>query len=54
MALKGEGPKKRLDRVEGLLKDLREGKPVPRKRLERELEVYLFLLQVLWVWQFKK
>lgn len=52
--MRGEGPRTRLKRVERLLKDLGDGKPVPRKRLEQELVAYRLLLQALWIWQFRR
>lgn len=54
MALRGVGPRTRLKRVERLIEELKKGRNVPRERLVRELEEYRFLLQTLWLWQFKK
>jgi len=50
----GEGTLTRLTRVEGLLKEFKDGRSPSRKAVARALVEYHTLLQSLWLWGFKK
>ncbi len=52
--LQGEGVLTRLNRVEGLIKELKDGKLPSKKAIARELVQYHRLLQALWLWGLKK
>jgi len=51
---KGEGVLTRLNRVEGLIKELGSGKMPSKRAIARALVEYHSLLRALWLWQVKK
>ncbi|MBA7646221.1 hypothetical protein ES703_53983 [subsurface metagenome] len=50
----GESPLTRLTRVEGLLKELKDGKQPSKRAIARELVAYHSLLRSLWLEGLKK
>jgi len=50
----GEGTLTRLGRVEGLLKEFKNGRSPSRKAIAKCLVEYHDLLKSLWLWQLKK
>ncbi len=50
----GESPLTRLTRVEGLLKELKDGKQPSKRAIAKELVDYHTLLKSLWLWGLKQ
>ncbi len=50
----GESALTRLNRVEALLKDMKDGRQPPKRQVAKALVEYHNLLQNLWLWQVKK
>jgi len=50
----GESALTRLTRVEGLLKEYKDGRQPPKKAVARALVEYQELLKSLWLWGIKK
>jgi len=50
----GEGVLTRLNRVEGLIKELEAGKMPSKRAIARALVEYHSLLRNLWLWQVKR
>ncbi len=50
----GESPLTRYNRVEGLLRDMKDGKQPPKRLVAKCLIEYHELLKSLWLWGLKK